>query len=314
MERPRRIAVLFFFFLLPLAASAQPAPEKAKPAPVTDRAHLGLQFQPIRREEPEGVVVTYVYPRSAAEAMGFRTGDEVLEVNGAAVPDRRFLAGQVRQRSIKDPVSFKVRREGQILDLKGALGSYQETRKAFLDLCRRELIGRPFAPTARLEWPDGIDGVQALRGKVGVLVSFDDCQECTEGKWRKVLAMDEALRKAGASMGWLGFAGIYSKIGESHEKNLEGRRKALSRHRSTFPVAVARYPDDRVPAESAARDALAQELGVALLDPEGKLFYLELDNPSAGILPTTEFLKAFKGAQERFGPKAGGPPAPPTKN
>jgi len=297
----------FVLILLPSVRAAEKAPVapvKAK-QPVTDRGNLGVLLESIRPgEADEGARINYVYPESAAQAMGLRPGDEVIEVNGIEVKSRAFLAGELQQENIGSKVSFKIRRGNEVLQLRVPMGSYLKTRKAFLDHCRRELGGKPFAPVAQIIWPDGVDGLKALKGKVGVVISFDDCESCIKGKWGKISEMEAALRKAGAAQDWLAFAGIYSNIQETQAKNLEARRRILARAPGRIPIGVARYPDDRIPIDSADRDPLVQDHGVAILDPEGKLFYLELENPAM------DFLKAFQEAEKKYGTKPSGKASP----
>jgi hypothetical protein len=67
-------------------------------------------------------------------------------------------------------------------------------------------------------------------------------------------------------------------------------------------VGVARYPGDVVPPDSAPRDALIHDHGVALLDPKGNVLFLDLVSPDLDA-PGGEFQKAFVDAWGKFGPK-----------
>jgi hypothetical protein len=293
-------------FCLALLAPAAPASPPQEARPVTDQAYLGAQFQSGRPGQgPAGIRVNYVVPGSAAEAMGLRVGDQVLELNGVPVPTPLFLASEIKKQDIQSSIRFKVRRGREEIEINGRLGSYLETRKSFLEHSRRELVGKPFRTVAELVWPEGVDGIEALRGKVGVVVSFDSCQDCVENKWKKIRDMEEVLRKSGTGRSWLGFAGIFSQKGETYARNLVTMKRVLDRFPPRFPVAVARYRGDLLPDGSEGEEPLVQDHGMAILDPRGNLLYLELENPGP------EFLKAFQEAQDRFAPKSGGGAQPP---
>lgn len=276
---------------LALAAPAQEPPP-------TDYATLGVQ---VERIEPRGVRITYVYPGSAALAMGARAGDEVVELNGAEVQDPDSFARGLRRREvgIGSPVRLLIRRGPETVELKGEMGSWRATRQAFTGSCRRELVGKPFLPAANLAWPDGQDGLMALRGKVGVVVCFDECRDCVDGKWKVIREMRAALERTSGVPEWLGFAGIYSRVDLTKEENRAARAKLMRKHPGSFPVGLWAYPGDRIPLDSAGREPLVHVHGVALLDPEGKLLHLDLGNPGE------EFLKAFQAAQEQHGKKYG---------
>jgi len=310
MARNAAFSLLFASLLAAPPALAQ-GPQDAAPqrAPLTDRGNLGVQLQALRPgQKEEGVRVNYIFPESAAKAMGFKVGDEILELNGIQVTDRKFVIGELAKENIGAKVSFRVRRGSETLELRGPMGSFQKTRKAYLDACRKELLGKPFTTSGELVWPGGKDGVQSQRGKLLVLVSFDNCQDCVRNKWGKIRGLAERFSKIDQGEKYLGFAGIYSNVNETYQANEAARDRVLSENPAQIPVAVARYAGDVIPADSAGRDPLVQDHGIALIDPEGKLLHLELSNVDLDS-PQGTFAKAFQDAWTRYGPKA----APPAK-
>ncbi len=282
---------------VPLSAAEERAsPQKKRP--ITDYPNLGVQLRPIRPgQENEGARINFIYPASSAKEMGLQVGDEVLEIDGLQVDDRKFLSDRIRKKAIGAPLRLKVRRQGKILELEGERGSFQKVREAFLEQCRKELRGKPFLPGCQLVWPDKEDGLRALRGKVAVVISFDNCSRCM-GSWRLVQARSFDLQRL--QQDWVGFCGIYFNIDKPFSQNLEMRNEVLLRYPVKFPVAVARYPRDEVPPDSAYHDSLIQYHGAAILDPEGKLLYQELfsfQGPPLG----ENFSKALQNAARKFG-------------
>jgi PDZ domain-containing protein len=293
--------------LAPLSARGDDQGGATGNAPITDRPHLGAFLQPVRRgERAEGIRVVFVYPGSSAARMGLLPGDEVVELDGQAVESRPALAERLRGRDIGSPLALRVVRAGRPLELKAVLGSFHETRKSFLDDCRSRLVGKPFETVAELVWPDGRDGIRSARGRVLVLISIDDCQDCVERKLRRIQVLADALKRAGKAEDWLALAAIYSDVEGSYARNSEARQRVLARCPVEFPMGIARYPRDEVPQGTTGREPLVQDFahGLAILDPEGRVLFLELGTPGP------EFVKAFQEAEAKYGKpaaKAGGP-------
>lgn len=317
----KRKILLSARFWIPLAFALQTLPAwgqetKERKRPVTDRPNLGVQLLPIRPgEEKEGVRLNFVYPGSAAEAMGLRAGDELLEMDGAEVPDRKTLGRDLQRKATGQELRFKVRRGAEVLEIRGPMGNFQRTRKAFREHLEREILGKPLAPGCEIVWPDGVDGLKALKGKVGVVVTFDRSPESADGVWRRISKKGDELAKL--KQDWIAFAGIYTNFNESDEANLEARKRILARAPTTIPVGVARYPGG-VPLNSLGKDPLFQKTGTALLDPEGKVLYLEImefesDNPQADLQKAMEEL-ARKFGKKDAGKPAGEAPQPPNKS
>ena len=292
-------------------AQAPPVPPPAAPEvsrkPASDRPNLGVQLLPARPGTAgEGVLINYVYPGSAAEAMGFQAGDEVVGMDGDPIQDLEGMSARLRRSAIGMPVRFRMRRGGAVIELSGAMGGFQATRKAFLERLRRDDLGKPFATLAEIDWPEKIDGLRALRGRVAVLVSFDGCHECIEGNYRTIVERAEQLHRL--NQDWIGFAGICSDQA-GRAASAAGRARALERYPALFSIGVAHYPADRPPLEAAGRDPLVQHHGIAILDPEGKVLYLELQGFEAD--PSgRELTRVLLEAAERYGPKRH-PPRPP---
>jgi hypothetical protein len=246
------------------------------------------------------VLINYVYPGSSAEAMGFRAGDELVGMDEKAVKDGADLGTRLRATSIGQAVRFRVRRSGDEMDLTGTMGGFESTRKGYLERMRRDFLGKPFAPLATIDWPDGIDGLRSLRGKVALVFCIDGCRTCLEGTYRSTVRRAEELRKLQQS--WIGFAGITAADGKAASE--AARKAAIERYPALFPIGVARYPGDRPPPDAPGRDPLIQQHGIVVLDPEGKVLYMEL-SPFEADPSGRELTRVLIEAAEKFGPRRG---------
>ena len=154
---PNAHVCLTILSLLSVSFSATTAAAQAttpRRAPVTDRAHLGVELKPAFGTEA-AVRVNYVFPESTAQAMGLKTGDQLIGVNGKPMQTRKTLLDELPNLAIGDPLELKVLRGDQTLTVSAPLRSYEKTRRHFLELCRKELYGKPFSPSCQIEWLQG---------------------------------------------------------------------------------------------------------------------------------------------------------------
>ena len=274
-----------------------PKPARRK-APPTDTASLGMQLLPARPGQTKpGARANYIYPQSAAQAMGLKMGDEILEFQGKKVGQPSELIETLGKEAIGAEATIQVGRGTEILTLKGQFGSMLKTRQAYHARLTSLAVGKPFAPRSEIVWTTGESApLAALKGKVGIVVSFHRCSDCIGLKLKKIHAMHETLTLAGHSE-WLGFVGIYTEAGEAHEKSRTNCELILKEVPVRFPVGIVRFPGDAPPPGSIEAEPLFQEHGVAILDPDGKCLFLELGHPQEA------FLSAFAAAQAVFGPK-----------
>jgi hypothetical protein len=203
-----------------------------------------------------------------------------------------------------EKLEFMVRRGSGTIQVRGAMGSFQKTRWAFLEHCRKEIIGKRFSAVSELTWPNAINGIEGLKGKVGVLVSIDGCKDCVQGNWKRYCLRWDELQKR--KQDWVGMCGIYSDVMAGYQKSLENLRTLLQGNPVQFPVAVVRFPNDRLPLDSFGKEPLIQGHGVAIIDPEGKVLLLQVngfepDNPNA------EFAKVLEELARKYAPPPAGP-------
>ena len=70
------------------------------------------------RQHPEGAEVAVMLPEGPAAVLGLKVGDIVLEVGGKPI-SREVLQEYMREKKEGDPVSFKVKRAGTVVDVTG---------------------------------------------------------------------------------------------------------------------------------------------------------------------------------------------------
>jgi S1-C subfamily serine protease len=83
-------------------------------------AHVAAQAgPPIQlKQHAEGAEVAVMLPDGPAAVLGLKVGDIVLEVGGKAI-SREVLQEYMSSKKEGDPVSFKVKRAGAVIDVNG---------------------------------------------------------------------------------------------------------------------------------------------------------------------------------------------------
>ena len=83
-------------------------------------AHVAAQAgPPIQlKQHPEGAEVAVMRPDGPAASLGLQVGDIVLEVGGKTI-SREVLQEYMQSKKEGDPVSFKVKRAGTVIDVTG---------------------------------------------------------------------------------------------------------------------------------------------------------------------------------------------------
>lgn len=74
----------------------------------------------------EGMLVSHVYPLTAAEAAGLQPGDVLLSLSGAATTSKVTLGAAIRSHQVGDAIELRARREGAELLLHSTLGQRPE--------------------------------------------------------------------------------------------------------------------------------------------------------------------------------------------
>ena len=70
------------------------------------------------KQHPEGAEVAIMAPDGPAAVLGLKVGDIVLEVGGKTI-SREVLQEYMSSKQEGDPVSFKVKRAGAVIDVNG---------------------------------------------------------------------------------------------------------------------------------------------------------------------------------------------------
>lgn len=108
----------------PLRPATAPVPPPVIPPPQTQPwrpGYMGMNGV----DGPSGdVLVTQVFPHTAAERAGLRVGDVVVEFNGTAAPTLAALFQLARSAGEGAPVSLRIRRAGVDLYLGLQLGPH----------------------------------------------------------------------------------------------------------------------------------------------------------------------------------------------
>ncbi len=334
MQRlPTTLSLLVVISILALAASpfpraAEPPPKpQGEPAPkekgvsqplavrtpAEDFAFLGLRTRasPPGAEHP-GPIVTYIYPGSAAAEMDFRVGDQIILLNDLVIPDQDTLVRELRRMRVGAAARFKILRGETQKLIAGKLGSYGESMRRYEEFLRKIYYGQAVPePPALLwwnresgTWEEKTEAWKDLRGKVTVLVAFDDCKVCRDHRYGMLTRL-RTLMAAAARQTPLGFVGIYYDERPGRTGKEAGQRAASALFRETapaFPVALAYWPGGESEPELTDPQFLILQHGTVILDAEGKIVYLQIHGVPAG-----EFLSAYEKALKGRGEKEEAP-------
>ncbi|MGQ9592567.1 MAG: hypothetical protein ACUVYA_19990, partial [Planctomycetota bacterium] len=238
-----------------------------------------------------------------------RVGDESLLLTDLIIPDQETLVRELRRLKIGSIVRFQVRRGGEEKRLTGKIGSHADSLRRYEDYLRKSFTGQLFPEPPEMVWWNRETGVwedkpnawKDLRGKVTVVVSFDDCGVCRESRFG-MLARLRTVMVAASRKAPLGFAGIYYDERPGRSGKEASLRSAAELYRSAdpaFPVGVAYWPEGEAVPERTDEQFLILQHGVAILDAEGRIAYLQVLGP-----PGAEFLAAYEKALKGIAPKA----------
>ena len=291
--------------LLALVLFAFTAPGVAQEPHAKDRAFLGLETQlKVPGDESSGLVVVYVFPKSAALEMGFQVGDEILTLNDLRVMNPAAWRKELQRENVNAKLRFQIRRKGKVMKVKGRIGSRQQTLSAYQEKVRGETLGKPLPPlpaalwwnTEKKGWEERENGMDFLRGKVAVVISFDSCKVCRTSRLERIAAMKNRLDTQGKEES-IAFAGIFFQAERGRmdkEANLASSTAMFTSFPPSIPVAVAYYPNGQPTPEEKDRDVLIHHHGLAVLDTKGNVQYIQ----TLG-LPDQEFFQAYRKAIEK---------------
>ena len=119
---------------------------------IETRNNADLGFYPGR--SPSGIVVSAVTPGSPAEAAGLRADDVLVALNGAPLPGR--FQGWLRERFPGETVKFKVRRDGEELEVSYALGSREENHCSIAEAAHPTEKQSAFVPASCAAQPTSV--------------------------------------------------------------------------------------------------------------------------------------------------------------
>jgi hypothetical protein len=263
---------------------------------------LGAFTEPVDPANPKGGVrVFYVYPTSAAVEMDLRAGDVIVAINDVLVPDQTTFTNELRKEKPGSTVRMIVQRLTERVHLKGKLKSRQRTLSDMDAALNQRLRGHPLPSLPSLRWWDPAskqwveksDGMDACKGKVTVLFSFDDCDNCTPKRYRYVSNIAAQTLKAYPDAK-IAFVGLYhsdAQLEEGLDAYLKKVQAMIEKHAPVSPIAVAveRLSKPASATEFENRLFLANH-GTVILDPEGNVQQVRI----LGYPEDKEFLTALQ--------------------
>jgi hypothetical protein len=276
----KKLHTALFPFVLaaaPIAAQQQVGPKESP--------YLGVQTELKDPSDPKsGLIVAYTWPLSAARQMGFQIGDEVRTFNDILITDPEAFAREVRKENVNAKVRFQIRRAGQDLKIEGRVGSFDKTMKAYQEMVRTELKGKPLPrlpgalwwSSEGKKWEEKPDALSALKGKITVVMSFDDCDQCREKRYQELLREQRVHAEKATPVV---FAGIFfderpKKTGK--DANLKTATELVTALPPTMPIAVAFYPGDKPSPTDRDTQVLLHTHGTVILDPAGNVEYIQI--------------------------------------
>jgi hypothetical protein len=314
----RRPWVLFLVFSGALACGAaaaigeepaKTAPPREKPvgAGPSDRPYLGLETEVRAAGEP-GVFVAYIHPMSPAKEIGFQVGDEIRTVNDVLITTTEAFVKEIRAQNIGAKLRFLLRRGGQDVKLEGRLGSYTKTMLAYQEAVRKEMVGKPLPPppsplwwdVSEKSWKERQGILDEFRGRHTLIFSFDDCPQCKRDRYQKITQLKNLLEAVTPGLP-LAFAGVFFRPAKTKDENLAAAAALFADLPPPFPVAVANHATARPTPEEREKHVFFQSHGTAILDPDGKVRYLQIHD-----VPGEEFSKAYQAVIQEIGAARGG--------
>ena len=310
---------------------AQPGPGgttgQARPQTPPDRAFLGAYTELNDKTNPKsGLHVTYFYPHSTAAAIGLRVDDEIVALNDFLIRTREQFVAELRNNNVGGTIRFLVRRtengEKKKVKLKGKIKGYRKTMNLVQEELRKKIVGKALPKTGEtLVWDPKAtkfakeaDPLAHLKGKIGLVIWYDDCKYCLSKRYDFLAKLH--LRSVAAGQGLpLEYAGLFYSDRErekSTKANIDAATKLYTTKRPAFQAGVIDLKTLPLPAER--HDALyVFNHGVAVLDPEGKVAYLQIfggpDEASIQRSIAQLYVKHFQkpGGKPKAGGSGGGP-------
>jgi len=304
------------------AGTGSPAQTPPPPGPV-ESPFLGVQTElKDPRDAKGGVVISYLWPQSAAREMGLEIGDEIRTLNDVLITDPETFSREVRKENVNAKLRFRIIRAGKEMKIEGRIGSREKTMKAYQEQARKTMVGKPLPALPGLLWWNAATKAweekkeaespwNALKGKIGVVMSFDDCSVCKSSRYLKLSQMQTFLsRTPGGDR--VAYAGIFfddrpDKSGK--EKNLSTATQLVTASPPAVPIAVAYYPSGKPTPADRDTQVLIHNHGTAILNPSGSVEFLQV----VGI-PEQDFTAVLQKLllAEAEKAKGGGKPAEPT--
>jgi hypothetical protein len=320
------LPILFVAGAIAVEAQPQGTPIGASrpQAQAPDRAFLGAYTDLIDPEkENSGLVVTYTYPHSTAREIELLVGDKIIALNNVLIKNRKSFVEELRNNNVGGTIRFLVRRGTKKVTLKGKISGYRKTMGKIQADLRKKAYGKPFAkqPPMRFWDPktknfaESKDPLAHLKGKIGLVVWYDDCEYCQKKRYDFLAGLH--LRTTASSGGFpLAFAGVY--YSDQHREksaaaNLDGAASLYTKRRPAFPAAVVHYAKEKPEPKTRHESLYIFNHGVAILDPDGKVAYLQVFGaPEERDIQTVMakiFVKHFQQKPGAGKPGAGKPPA-----
>jgi hypothetical protein len=279
--------VLALLLAISAPVAGQILPPQGQAPATREYPFLGLRTeQKIPGNAQSGIVVTYLFPLAPAKEMGFQIGDEVRLFADQLYVDQKAFVEALGRLNVNARVRFTVLRQGQEVKLEGRVGSREKILKAHQEQVRKDFAGKPLPAFPALSWwnvekkafeerPAGLD---ALRGKLAIVFSYDDCEHCRARRYGRMQTTSTALASTrGADQ--VAFLGIYFVEGQGAQGKADLLGKAAALYEATppgFPAAAAYYPAGKATAADLDRQVLLHNHGVAIVRPDGNVGYIQI--------------------------------------
>jgi len=310
----------------------KPGNARQSPPQAPDRAFLGAYTELLDpQQEDSGLKVTFTYPHSTAREIGLLVGDEIVALNNVLIKNRKSFVAELRNNNVGGTVRFIVRRDAKKVKLKGKIKGYRKTMGRIQVDLRKGILGKrlPEQPPMLLWDPEAKKLVESknalghLAGKIGLVVWYDDCSYCQKKRFDFLAGLHLRSKSSPGSFP-LGFTGLYysDQLRDTSAKaNLEGAVSLYTTKRPAFPAGVVHYSDSKPEPAQRYESLYIFNHGVAILEPDGKVAYLQVfgapDERAIQSALVKVFAKHFQKKPDARKASAGSAPpskAPPTES
>lgn len=249
----------------------------------TDRGFLGISSKNVPGNH--GVVVTYIFPTSSAETLGFQLGDQIILVNDVRIKNQVQFSQELRAENPNATMRFVVKRNGKLERIRGKLGSYKKTMARFQVRVQQHMLGKPLPKlprlywwdTEKLDWSDNKEGIDRFKGRITVLFAYDNCPRCEGDRYAPLQGWTDRVLSDVATDDTVSMVGVFFGNGEPLKNTLEDASVLYEGTTPKFEAALAHYPATQK--LDWLNQAFLRQHGIVLVDEEGIVRYVQVNGP-----------------------------------